>query len=73
LSDIDRIYKSLFVYSLGFHEMIGEILKNNLKKESIQTNLWKVYLILLENCCKNNYKLVIKKIIEDEHLKFKEL
>ena len=59
VEDIHRVYKSLFVYSLGFHEMLQSILKNTLKAQNIQTQVWKVFMILLESCCKGNYKLTI--------------
>ena len=31
---IDRIYRALFVYSLGFYEMLNNALKNSPKKNS---------------------------------------
>jgi hypothetical protein len=55
----DRIYKSLFVYSVGFYELIKSLLKHNLKRSGVITNIWKVFNILLEYCCRTDYKMLI--------------
>eukprot|EP00826_Nyctotherus_ovalis_P014173 TRINITY_DN13923_c0_g1_i5.p1 TRINITY_DN13923_c0_g1~~TRINITY_DN13923_c0_g1_i5.p1 ORF type:complete len:321 (-),score=55.49 TRINITY_DN13923_c0_g1_i5:284-1246(-) len=56
---IDRIYRALFVYTIGFHEL----LKSNLSGEAINfgiiSNIWKVYALLLEHACELDYKLLI--------------
>ena len=58
-SNIDRIYRAMFVYTLGIHELM----KNNITGEGINfgviSNFWKVYTLLLEYCCESDYKLVI--------------
>lgn len=62
LEDIERIYRSLFVYSIGFYEMILECVKHAQNKYSILSSLWKVFQILLEYCCKSNYQMMVAKI-----------
>ena len=62
LEDIERIYRSLFVYSIGFYEMILECVKQAQNKYSILSSLWKVFQILLEYCCKSNYQMMVAKI-----------
>ena len=69
---IDRIYRALFVYSLGFYEMLNKILKNSPEKNSFQNALWKVFSILLEYCCKTNYQLLVKSIQADHREELKE-
>lgn len=55
IEDIERIYRSLFVYSIGFYEMILKCTQHAKNKYSILSSLWKVFQILLEYCCKSNY------------------
>ena len=57
--DTERIYRSLFVYSLGFYEVLHKIFKHCEYKNSILSNIWKVYALLLEFCCKSNYQTMI--------------
>lgn len=60
--DIERIYRSLFVYSLGFYDMILKCVQHAKNKYSILASLWKVFQILLEYCCKSNYQMMIVKL-----------
>ena len=53
--DIDRIYRGLFVYSIGFYEMLHKCLNHAKNKYTLLSSLWKVYSILLEYCCRSNY------------------
>lgn len=59
---IDRIYRGLFVYSIGFYEMLNKSLMHAKNKYTLLSNIWKVYSILLEYCCKSNYQMMIAKI-----------
>jgi hypothetical protein len=61
-SDIDRIYRALFVYSLGFFEMLHKALGHAKSKNIIHTALWRVYSVLLEYCCKHNYQMLVRKV-----------
>lgn len=58
-NDVDRIYRSLFVYSIGFFQLIRKILEHTTKRYTIVTGLWKVYAILLEYCCQFDYEMII--------------
>ena len=60
--DINRIYRSLFVYSIGFYEMILKCVQHAKNKYTILSSLWKVFQILLEYCCKSNYQMLLNKI-----------
>ena len=60
--EIDRIYRGLFVYSIGFYEMIHKCLTHAKNKYTLLASLWKVYSILLEYCCKSNYQMLIAQI-----------
>lgn len=59
-SEVDRIYKSLFVYSIGFFQLIRKILEHTRNQYTIVTGVWKVYAILLEYCCQFDYEMIIK-------------
>jgi hypothetical protein len=44
--DVDRLYRSLFVYSIGFYQLLQKILEHTSQKYNIVTGIWKVYAIL---------------------------
>jgi hypothetical protein len=62
---VDRIFRALFVYSVGFYELIKKCLQHTEKKYSIITAIWKVYSILLEYCCKTDYRMLISEISKE--------
>jgi len=43
IEEIERIYRSLFVYSIGFYEMILKCVAHAQHKYSILSSLWKVF------------------------------
>ena len=65
---VDRIFRALFVYSVGFYELIKKCLQHCEKKYSIITNIWKVFSILLEYCCKTDYRMLIAEISKEHKL-----
>jgi len=65
---VDRIYRALFVYSVGFYELMKKCLAHTQKKYTIITALWKVFSILLEYCCRTDYRMLIQEISQ-EHKK----
>ena len=68
VSAIDRIFRGLFVYSIGFYEMLHKCLNHAKNKYTLLSAIWKVYSILLEYCCKSNYQMLIAKIgTEHQH------
>ena len=58
--EVDRLYRSLFVYSIGFYQLIQKILEHTKKKYTIITGIWKAYAILLEYCCQLDYEMIVK-------------
>lgn len=71
---VERIYRSLFVYSMGFNQMIrqiGKSLNEELnpskrgKRDFLQINVWRVYQILLEYCNQTEYKMLLDKAETD--------
>jgi hypothetical protein len=68
---INRIYRCLFVHSVGFYEMLEKMLMHSKMKYSLCTRVWKVFAVLLEYCCVTDYKMMISKINKshDEEVK----
>jgi hypothetical protein len=69
----DRIYRSLFVYSVGFYELLRKCLEHTEKKYTIITSIWKVYSILLEYCCRTDYRMLISEISKEHKAKIDKL
>lgn len=65
LADIERIYRAMFVYSVGFYEMISKCVQHAKNKYCILSSFWKVFQILLEYCCQSQYKMMIAEITEE--------
>ena len=73
-TSINRLYRSLFVYSTGFNELIREIFTHSDSAYSSVTNIWRVFSILLEYSCQSDYEMIIgslDKTIKDEIEEFK--
>ena len=70
---VDRIYRSLFVYSVGFYELIKNCLQHTEKKYSMITNIWKVFAILLEYCCRTDYRMLISEISKEHKAELEQL
>jgi hypothetical protein len=62
---VDRIYRALYVYSVGFHELVKKCLQHTEKKYTMITNIWKVFAILLEYCCRTDYRMLISEISKE--------
>ena len=67
LETIERVYRALFVYSHGFHEMLSEVSNNCVEKEGekIVTKLWEIFNALLERCEGKGYKTAIAQVQSD--------
>lgn len=73
----------MFVYSVGWFELLKKCLEHTENKYNVITNMWKVFSILLEYCCRSDYRIMISQInqnhkefidgLEDKyHRKFEE-
>lgn len=62
---VDRVYRALFVYSVGFHELVKKLLQHTEKKYTLITSVWKVFAILLEYCCRTDYRMLISEISKE--------
>jgi hypothetical protein len=50
---------------VGFYEMINKMIEHSSYKYSLVSRIWKVFAVLLEYCCANDYKLMITKITKE--------
>lgn len=66
--DVNRIYKALFVYSLGFYQLINKTMDHIDGKYSYIAGVWKVFSILLEYCCKVDYTMMITAVQEEKRV-----
>ena len=58
-SAIDRIYRGLFVYTLGFHNIMKKSLNVKARKMGVALNIWKVFTLLLEHSNESEQKLTL--------------
>lgn len=59
---IRRIYRAMFVYSVGFSELINSALEHSNQNYTLIANIWKVYSILLEYSSKSDYQMTVTKM-----------
>jgi len=58
---VNRMYRALFVYSLGFYQIIQHCSQHIMQERfHLQSRIWKVYQILLEYCSKTDYELITR-------------
>jgi hypothetical protein len=60
--NINRLYRSMFVYSLGFYQMVKALVSDCKNNFGVSSSIWKVYLIVLEYCNRVDYKTLIAKL-----------
>ena len=62
---INRVYRGLFVYSVGFFELLKKCAAHTQNKGTLVSTIWRVYAILIEYCCKTDYNMVISEVSRD--------
>ena len=73
VEEVDRLYRALFVYSVGFFEHLKKVTSNTLQNYQLLTSIWKVFAVLLEYCCKTDYRLLICEVSTKHERETKEL
>ena len=66
--NIDRVYRSMFVYSIGFNNLLEEICVSS-GSLLVRRTLWKVYAMLLEYCAKGEFETMVGEIERDQLIK----
>ena len=57
---IDRIYRSLFVFSIGFNDIIRMVVSHAKHSFTTTTYIWKAFSVLLEYSCQVDHKMMIE-------------
>ena len=68
---VDRVFRCLFVYSVGFYEMIKKLISHCNRKYTIIISIWKVFSVLLEYCCQSDYRMLISDITKQHEVEIK--
>ncbi|RLN27425.1 hypothetical protein BBJ28_00009864 [Nothophytophthora sp. Chile5] len=60
---VDRLYRALYVYTNGFHNIINEIAAHCPPRveRHVSSNVWLSFLLLLEQCEGNKYEMAMLK------------
>lgn len=60
---VDRLYRALYVYTNGFHNIISEIASHCPPpvEKHISSNVWLTFLLLLEQCEDGKYEMAMLK------------
>jgi len=56
---VDRLYRAMFVYSVGFYQMIESLMQGCKNNFVVASSVWKTFIILLEYCNKVDYRTLI--------------
>ena len=56
---VPRVYKGLYVYSMGFNQMLKNYFGKSSSSNQALIKIWKVYAILLEFCCETEYRMLV--------------
>ena len=60
--DINRIYRALYVYSLGFYELVREPIERGKNRKLILATIWKIYSVLLQYVGKTEYSTIVTEL-----------
>lgn len=60
---VDRLYRALYVYTNGFHNIINEIASHcpPAAEKHVSSNVWLTFLLLLEQCENGKYEMAMLK------------
>jgi hypothetical protein len=72
-SSISRLYKWMFIYSVGFNELLKTILGHSKNKTGLITSIWKVFAILMEYWWKIDYQALVNQLWDKHKEEIKEL
>lgn len=70
---IYRVYRALWVYSLGMHELMEEVAHNCNNSSQVMAAIWKSYAILFEAYNKSNYVMAIYQVEKESQKILKEM
>ncbi|WIA27986.1 hypothetical protein OEZ86_010576 [Tetradesmus obliquus] len=53
---VDQLYRSLYVYSVGFFDSTKDVLQNNGNRQELLLSVWRAFLSLAEHALKSTFK-----------------
>jgi len=62
---VDRLYWCMYIYSIGFYELLKAVTSHAKWRATLLANIWKIFAILLEYACKNDYKMLISELSKE--------
>ena len=62
---VNRIYRSLFVYSVGFYDLIVRWIEHSEYNHTLVAAIWKVFAIMIEYWCKTDYTMLISSLAQE--------
>lgn len=62
---VDRLYRCLYIYSVGFYELLKAVTSHAKRRATLLATIWKLFAILLEYACKNDYKMLISELSKE--------
>ena len=72
-SDAEKIYRGLYVHSLGFYQMLHSLFAQSSSKTTMVSRIWKVFSLLLEHGCDSQYKSMLSIMVEENMRQMEEL
>ena len=68
---LDRLYRALYVYSQGFHEMLKDISSKCENVPAVLSSVWQVFISLIEQVSepetKQTYRIAISEAVGEAH------
>jgi chromosome segregation ATPase len=64
---IDRLFRALYVYSVGFHGIIREVSCHAPQMLNVSSKIWRTYVYLLQECSegKENFQMAVSQMNEE--------
>lgn len=63
-STVERLYRSLYVYTVGFHDTLKELLTHSSERASLIAGVWRSFMTIAEKSLKLNWRSEFLQILE---------
>ena len=67
-NSVDRLYRGLYAGSVGVFDTIRTSILTVPEKDryALMGRLWSAFQMLLQHCCPSNFKMIGRKLVEDQ-------
>ena len=55
--EIDRLYRSMYVYTVGFQDLLKDLLMHCDNRATVLHNVWRAFIYIAETALKVNFKV----------------